>query len=470
MNNRVSHLMRVIAVLVVLAGLLPVQTLFAQDEVPAGEVIASGLNGPMGVLVDPSGDIWVIDSGLGGDEALQVFNPEANAPEDATYGMTGRIVKISAADGTATDVANVASIALASGASGGSRLALLDGKLYATIGDWLSTPDTDPPAGVAIVAEIGADGTVTEITQSWPFERDSNPYGVVLHAHPYGILGGPDGYLWVADAGGNNLQRIDPATGEIEVVAVFEPLPGVFPRPDYDNQMLTDPVPTGVAIGADGGVYVSLLSGAPFVPGNAKVMKVAEDGTISDYATGLTMLTDLRAGPDGNLYAVTFAVFGQQGPVPNSGAVIRIKEGEESEIVLSGLSFPTSVDFNADGDAFVTVNGVGAPGSGEVLKFAAATELAGTPVAEVMAAMAAAAPAEGGEAPAEAAPEATTEAGTTTKPTTEAAATPEATAEPKPETMPVTGAETNGLLVIGIAGLVVVMTMGVAFVTRRRTA
>ncbi len=435
MHHRMSHLIRLLAVLTLLVGLLPAQALFAQDDPAAGEVIATGLNGPMGVLVDPNGDIWVIDSGLGGEEPIQTVDPEAGAPVEGTFGMTSRIVKISAADGTATDVANVASVAIAAGASGGNRLALLDGKLYATIGEWLSTPDTNPPAGSAIVAEIGEDGTVTQLTDSWAFERDSNPYGVVLHAHPYGILGGPDGYLWVADAGGNNLQRIDPATGEIEVVAVFEPLPGVFPRPDYDNQMLTDPVPTGVAIGADGGVYVSLLSGAPFVPGNAKVMKVAEDGTISDYATGLTMLTDLRAGPDGELYAVTFAVFGQQGPVPNSGAVIRVKEGDASEIVIPGLTYPTSIDFNADGDAFVTVNGVGAPGSGEVVKFAGATEMAGTPVTEVMAALMAAmapaegAPAEGGEATpvateeaaAEATPEATEEA--------TAEATPEATEE-----------------------------------------
>lgn len=37
--------------------------------------------------------------------------------------------------------------------------------------------------------------------------------------------------------------------------------------------------------------------------------------------------------------------------------------------MISGLSFPTSVDFNAAGDAYVTINGVGAPGSGEVVMY-----------------------------------------------------------------------------------------------------
>ena len=38
-----------------------------------GETIATGLNSPMGVLVAPDGSVWVIDSGMGGDEEI----PEA---------------------------------------------------------------------------------------------------------------------------------------------------------------------------------------------------------------------------------------------------------------------------------------------------------------------------------------------------------------------------------------------------------
>jgi hypothetical protein len=142
----------------------------------------------------------------------------------------------------------------------------------------------------------------------------------------------------------------------------------------------SDPVPTGIAFDQAGNAYVSFLSGAPFVPGAAKVVKVSTDGTVTDYATGLTTLTDLRTGPDGNLYAVQFGRFTEQGPQPGSGAIIRIKAGTASEVVVDGLVFPTSIDFNASGDAYVTVNGVGAPGSGQVVKFAALTSMAGTPM------------------------------------------------------------------------------------------
>jgi hypothetical protein len=69
------------------------------------------------------------------------------------------------------------------------------------------------------------------------------------------------------------------------------------------------------------------------------------------------------------MYAVSFARFTDQGPEPMSGAVLRIREGEVSEVVLSSLSFPTSIDFNEHGDAYVTTNGFGAPGSGELLAY-----------------------------------------------------------------------------------------------------
>ncbi len=490
-----------LVVLALVAAALPFGAVALAQDGP--EVIAEGLNGPMGVLVDPNGDIWVIDSGLGGEEALEVINPETGETLQGTLGNTSRIVKISAADGSMTEVASLPSVASEAGASGGGRLALVDGTLYATVGEWLADAATDPPAdaGLATLVTVNDDGSTTEVAQFWPYERDVNPYPPVLHAHPYGVIGGPDGNIWVADAGGNALQVVDPTTGEISSFAVFEPLPGVFPRPEYDMQLLTDPVPTAVTIGADGGLYVSLLSGAPFIPGSAKVLAVADDGSFSDFATGLTMLTDLRTGPDGNLYAAQFGLFTEQGPMPGSGAVIRVKEGGDSEVVVSGLDFVTSLDFNADGDAYVTVNGVGAPGSGQVVKFAGLTDMAGTSVSEVMAAMAPPAGDAMGEATAEATEEAMEEA--TPAATEEAAeeaaaeATPapaeeteataaateeameEATPAPTeeameeaaegvtPETLPVTGAAT-GAVPFAVAGLVLAMLGGLVVVKRWR--
>ena len=185
----------------------------------------------------------------------------------------------------------------------------------------------------------------------------------------------------MADAGANDLLKVDPTTGQVELVAVFDGVPAPMPNPNRGDAMEADPVPTGVTFDQDGNLYVSLLPGFPFLPGSAKVVQVTPDGKVSDYATGLTLLTDLRTGPDGHLYAVQIGTFTEEGPVPNSGALIRIQAGDGSEVIIGGLSFPTSVAFNAAGDAYVTINGgFSPPGTGAVMLYKGVTHMAGSPV------------------------------------------------------------------------------------------
>jgi len=352
------------------------ETTTATEEHPT---LATGLNGPQGVLVDPDGNVWVIDSGLGGEQEIPFLAPGIG-PVTATYGESARVVKITP-DGTQADIAMLPSVAAGQELIGGARLALLDGNLYATSGQWVVEAGPDRLPNTGAVVQI-VDGAVTEVANTWEIENAENPGGFAVDTHPYGLAAGTDGMLWVADAGANDLLKVDPATGAVEVVAVFAGLPGPLPNPGRGDAQEMDPVPTGVTQDADGNAYVSLLSGFPFIPGSAKVLKVAADGTVSDYATGLTMLTDLRTAPDGQMYAVQFAIFGEQGPTPNSGAVIRIQEGDTSEVIVDGLAFPTSLDFNAAGDAYVTINGVGAPGSGAVIVLAGLTERVGQPLTE----------------------------------------------------------------------------------------
>lgn len=334
-----------------------------------GDVVAEGFNGPQGVTIGPDGDIWVIDAGMGGDEReITAFFPNVGEEVTATYGDSARIVRLTP-EGEQTVVAHLPSILTGQEATGGARLAFLDGTLYATNGFWVGPAGDEAADLMASVVRVD-DGGVTEVANTWPLERDRNPAGFILESHPYGLTAGPDGRLWVADAGANTLLAIDPASGEVSVEAVFdEGIPTGEPNPARDGAEETDPVPTAVVIGEDGVKYVSFLSGVPFLPGSAKVVRVDSDGDVSDYATGLSTLTDLRLGPDGEMYAVSFSASDEPGMQPNTGAVVRVREGEASELVVEGLPFPTAIDFDAEGDAYVTTNGVGAPGSGTVVRF-----------------------------------------------------------------------------------------------------
>jgi uncharacterized protein GlcG (DUF336 family)/sugar lactone lactonase YvrE len=330
--------------------------------------IFEGLNGPMGVWVDDEGESWVIDSGLGGDEEVDWFNTVEMQDIFAMLGHSAQIVRISA-DGASEVVATLPSLGAGQEMIGGARLVVVAGTIYATVGQGAGDPEWEGLENFGGVVMVD-DGNVSMLASTWDFEREHNPDETsLIDSHPYGLTVGPDGYLYVADAGANTVLRIDPDTGAIELVAVLEPLPGVFPSATRGGELLTDPVPTATLVDDDGNIYLSYLSGAPFIPGSSGVKLITPDGVISDYATGLTMITDLRMGPDGFMYAVQFGMFTETGPVPNAGAVIRI-DGDSHTVVVEGLSFPTSLDFNADGDLYVTINGVGAPGSGAVVMFA----------------------------------------------------------------------------------------------------
>lgn len=331
-------------------------------------LVAEGFNGPQGVLVDGDGNVWVIDSGLGGQDEVGFFNTQAMTDTVAMGGDSAQVAMISP-EGEVTVVANLPSLMMGIEAIGGGRLALLDGVLYATVGQGAGDPAWEGLPNFGGVISI-TDGEISMVGSTWEFERANNPDGTALFdSHPYGLTAGPDGLLYVADSGANDVVRVDPATGEVELVTVLDPLPGVFPSGTRGGEMLMDPVPTAVLFDEAGNLYVSYLSGAPFIPGTAGVKMVTPDGEVSDYAVGLTMITDLRWGPDGEMYGVQFGLFTEEGPVPGSGALVYILPGADSVPVVEGLTFATSVDFNAAGDAYVTIFGVGPPMSGAVLMF-----------------------------------------------------------------------------------------------------
>ncbi len=356
--------MRKLLLLVVVLSLA--LTVAAQDGPPPlpeidGEIFVEGLNGPQGLYVDADGNLWVTENGVGGDEEVTYFNVTNYEEIPGALGESARLLRV-APDGTQEVVITMPSVAAGQDVLGIGRVVALDGEVYFTHGQWISTlGEVNVPnfATVSVLAEDGAD----VVASTFEHEATENPDGLdLLESHPYGIATGPDGLLYVADASANSLITVDPETGETATVTAFDPLPGVFPSELYGGELLAQPVPTAVAFDEEGTLYVSFLSGAPFVPGSAKVVTVSDDGEVSDFATGLTMLTDLTYAPDGNLYATQFAIFGQQGPEFNSGAVVRILPDGSHEVVVAGLPNVTAIAFDADGNGYVAINGANPPG------------------------------------------------------------------------------------------------------------
>jgi hypothetical protein len=179
-----SSLLVVALVLAALTGVASAQE---------GTTVASGLNGPQGILVAPDGTLWVSEAGLGGEEELEMSAPLMGEGESAptTIGETARVVAI-APDGSQTVAVTLPSIAFGQEIAGVGRLALLDGALYATNGDWIEFAGMERRPFMGVVVQV-ADGEATEVADTWAFEVDNNPDPNLIHSHPYDLEAGPDG-------------------------------------------------------------------------------------------------------------------------------------------------------------------------------------------------------------------------------------------------------------------------------------
>lgn len=350
---------------------------FAQT---GGTVVATGLASPRGVAVGPDGTVYVAEAGSGGPMTVTAGNTTAH------LGYTGQVSKI-AADGTKSVVAVGFPSASSEGEGAGLHdLIYANGALWGVVGD-VSGGKLSLPGEDALLRIDPTTGVSQTVASFYPYEAQNNPDPYAVDSNAYGLTLGPDGNIYVADAAANAIWRVNPGTGAISTLAVIPGIaipaalapPGGNPARGGANEL--DPVPTGVAFGADGNLYVSLLSGGPFPTGAAKVLKVTMDGQVSAAAPGLTMVTDVKLGPDGAWYVAEFGQFSLQtnppGFVPNSGDIVRLSPSGQRAVIASGLAFPNKMAFDGSGNLYVTTNSVD-PANGQLMRFDNATGIVGT--------------------------------------------------------------------------------------------
>jgi hypothetical protein len=132
------------------------------------------------------------------------------------------------------------------------------------------------------------------------------------------------------------------------------------------------PVLTGIAADPTGGIYVGNLTSAPFPNGAAKVVHVAADGTVTDAWTGLTTVTGVAVGADGDLYAIEMSTGNtEEEPflTPGSGRLVRQTGSDSLEAVVSGLMFPIALRAAPDGALYIALPALGADdGSGQIVR------------------------------------------------------------------------------------------------------
>jgi hypothetical protein len=320
--------------------------------------------------MDDSGNLWVAEAGTGGDQTITVGD------QTIKVGNTGQITRV-APDGTKSVVVS----GLISGASQDGEVSGPSGVIYANGALWITGifMGTTPGApSFGILKADPATGAVNPVADLSAFEASHNPDGFAIDSNPYGLALGPDGMLYVADAAGNDLLKVDPATGEVSLVAVFGgiPLPAgpETANPTRGGANESDPVPTGVSIAEDGHAFVGFLTGFPFLEGAAKVVHVSEDGHVSDAVTGLTMVVDVEVDVNDNIYASEFGRFSltstPPGFAPGSGQVVSNSVNGTTTVIAGGLNEPNGIalDENAD-NIYVVVNSNSPAGTGQIMRF-----------------------------------------------------------------------------------------------------
>lgn len=303
---------------------------------PKIETVLTGLSNPRGLAFDDLGRLHVA---------------EAGTPE-----QPGRIVRVEAA-GNLTEVASgfpLAQNPMANGEDVGvSGLAFAGSDLYTVTGQGLHDYSS-------FLFRIPAGGQSRPFARLWKRNRPDLP-NQDSGTNPFDITIQPGtGAIFVSDAAGNQIFKLGRDGGEYEVYAQMADERG-------------GPVPTGIAFGPDGRLYVTIFSTFPHDRGTGSLVAVGANGQVEQVLGGLTLPIDVAFDRAGAMYVLEFAAELERLPAqrfkPRSGRVLRIEQGIPT-VVVDGLNYPVSITFGPDGYAYVVTGGAfEAAGKGGVVRF-----------------------------------------------------------------------------------------------------
>jgi hypothetical protein len=342
--------------------LAPLAGVIAQAKAPTHSsaqftVFATGLNNPRGLRFGPDGNLYVAEGGTQSTTPTQCLQvPAPIGPYSG--GFTSRISEIRS-DGHRTTMIDHLPSSQTSAASGGltsgvSDIAFIDSTLY---GMEAGAGCSHGLAGTNnTIFRVNANGTTTTVANPSldDFEPDGTWYSMV-EVHDV---------LYAAEP---NHQEIDRITRQGEITRVVDLSTLFVPPGNWQG-------PTSM-IYHNGNFYFGTLGTFPVTPGTQHIYKLTPGGHISVVASGLTAVLGIAFDAQGRQYALeTDTVAGFPGPAAaGSGQVVRVNANGTLTTIAEGLTFPTAMTFDPDGDElYVSNNGFGVPvpGAGQIVRIA----------------------------------------------------------------------------------------------------
>ncbi len=194
-----------------------------------------------------------------------------------------------------------------------------------------------------------------EMPATYTGEVDSHPYGIAVTG----------GTIYVADAGANSVVSVDARSGKTKTVAVLPPrplkitadmaaangLPACVAGATYDFEA----VPTDVAVGPDGWLYVTSLPGGPEGPAlgaRGAIFKInPNDDDVKLVADEILSPTGLVVNDDGDMYVAS--LFGD--------GVLKVDRDSGKQAVVLAASLTADVALRGH-TLYATANALGTSG------------------------------------------------------------------------------------------------------------
>lgn len=295
------------------------------NPTPTVTTLASGLAAPISVETDGKGRVFVAQQGTGqNDGQVSEVTSDGKVYPVVTgiYSQTNSAGELDAID----------------------HLLYADGMLYFLNpkGLYKVNISANKTGDASISASSLTPENIRPFVLSYPFKVKTG------ESHLYNMALGPDGAIYITDAGANAIIRRS-KTGELSIVAE---VPGTQNSTGVGPPFV-ESVPTGIMY--DGRQFlISTLLGFPFPAGKAILYQMnPTSGALSVYQQTFNPLTDVENDGNGKPLVLEFAVFSPTGFTPKTGRLLRAN-GTDSTVLIDKLNLPTDLKISDSHTAYIT--------------------------------------------------------------------------------------------------------------------